>query len=208
MARRLVRVVSWLLTLGVTALVAAAVLVPRLGGATPYTVLTGSMAPALPPGALVVVRPVDIDDVRVGDVVTFQLRSGDPAVATHRVVGVGWSGGERVLTTRGDANGATDLSPVREVQLKGSVWYSLPWVGHLNVLMTPAQRELLVRIAAGLLFLYAAAVLVRGWRARSGPPAAPTASPGQEPRPVPEVAPRPARSRSGAHARRHAGVVT
>ena len=161
------RVVSWLVVLGVTALVMVAVVVPRLAGATLYTVLTGSMAPAYEPGALVVVRPVAVEDVRTGDVITYQLRSGEPAVATHRVVGVGWTAdGEKVLTTRGDANSAADAEPVREVQLRGEVWYSLPWVGRLNVLFTPDQHQLLVRLAAGALFLYAAGVLLRGWRSR------------------------------------------
>lgn len=170
MARHVVRALSWMVVLGVAALVGAAVLVPRLAGATPYTVLTGSMAPHLSPGTLVVVRPVDIAEVRTGDVVTYQLRSGEPLVVTHRVVGVGWTaGGERLLTTRGDANSAAGAAPVRAVQLRGEVWYSLPWVGRLNVLLSPDQHVLLVRAAAGALFLYAGVVLLRGWRSRPVP---------------------------------------
>ena len=143
------RLLTWLLTASAAALVLAAVVVPRLGGATPYTVLTGSMAPVYPPGSLVVVRPVESTEVRIGDVVTYQLRSGEPAVATHRVVGVGWSAdGERLLTTQGDANPVPDAEPVRGVQLRGEVWYSLPWVGHLNVLLTPGQHQRLVQLAA------------------------------------------------------------
>lgn len=173
MARHVVRAVSWVVLLGATALVTLAVLVPRVAGATPYTVLTGSMSPAYPAGTLVVVRPVALADVRVGDVVTYQLRSGEPAVATHRVVGVSWTAeGERVLTTRGDANSVADAEPVREVQLRGEVWYSVPWVGRLNVLLSPDQHQLLVQLAAGALFLCAAAVLLRGWRSRPGGPAA------------------------------------
>jgi signal peptidase I len=163
----LVRAVSWVVLLGATALVTLAVLVPRVTGSTPYTVLTGSMSPAYPAGTLVVVRPVDLADVRVGDVVTYQLRSGEPAVATHRVVGVGWTAeGEKVLTTRGDANSVADAAPVREVQLRGEVWYSLPWVGRLNVLLSPDQHQLLVRVAAVALFGYAAVLLVQGSRPR------------------------------------------
>jgi signal peptidase len=172
MARRVVRVVAWLVVLGVTALVVVAVVVPRLAGATPYTVLTGSMTPAYPPGTLVVVRPVDVADVRIGDVVTYQLRSGEPDVATHRVVGIGWSAdGERVLTTQGDANPVADPLPVHAVQVRGEVWYAIPWVGRLNVLFSPAEHELMVRLAAGVLFLYAGGVLVAGWRHRPRPPA-------------------------------------
>jgi len=175
---RVVVLLSWLVMVAVTALVLAAVAVPRLAGATPYTVLTGSMAPAYPAGTLVVVRPVDAADVRIGDVVTYQLRSGEPAVATHRVVGVGWSAtGERLLTTRGDANSVADAEPVRDVQLRGEIWYSLPWVGRLNILFTPDQHQVLVRVAAGGLFLYAVAVLLRGWRSRPVRDAVPDAVP-------------------------------
>ena len=99
------RLLSWGPVVAVTGLVTAAVVVPRLAGATPSTVLTGSMAPAHPAGSLVVVRPVDIDEVRTGDVITYQLCSGELAVATQ------------VLTTRGDATSVADAQPVREVWL-------------------------------------------------------------------------------------------
>lgn len=211
MTRKVVRVISWGVTVGVTALVLAAVVVPRLAGATPYTVLTGSMAPAYAPGALVVVRPVAVEDVRTGDVITYQLRSGEPAVATHRVVGIGWTAdGEKVLTTRGDANSVADAEPVRAVQLRGEVWYSVPWVGRLNVLLSPDQHQLLVRLAAGALFLYAGAVLLRGWRSR------PAAASDRSPAPAPAPAASPARSSEPSapapdaprrpHAGRHAAV--
>ena len=62
----------------VIALAALLIVVPKVGGATPLTVLTQSMEPTLPPGTLVVVGPVEPADVRVGDVVTYQIRSGEP----------------------------------------------------------------------------------------------------------------------------------
>lgn len=158
----LVNALSWMLTAGVLAIVLAAVVVPRLGGAVPYTVLTGSMTPTYPPGSLVVVRPSD--DIAVGDAVTYQLESGEPTVVTHRVVGISYDGdGERSYTLQGDANEQPDPEPVRPEQVRGEVWYSLPWVGHLGVLFTPGQHQLLVYLAAGAFFAYAAALL---WQAR------------------------------------------
>lgn len=169
--RWVVRVVSWLVTVVVTGIVLAAVVVPRVAGATPYTVLTGSMAPAYPPGTLVVVRPAEAEDLAIGDVVTYQLESGRPTTVTHRIVAVGWNGqGEKVLITQGDANGAPDVAPVRPVQVRGELWYAVPWVGHLSVLLSPAQHELLVQLAAGGLFLYAGSVVVQGYRTRPHPP--------------------------------------
>jgi signal peptidase len=71
------------------ALALVGVVAPLVLGATPYTVLTGSMRPTYPPGTMVVVRPVDVERVAPGDVVTYQLASGRPEVVTHRVVAVG-----------------------------------------------------------------------------------------------------------------------
>lgn len=163
--------VSWAVTAAAAAVVLAAVVVPRLSGAEPLTVLSGSMAPAYPAGTLVVVRPVPIEDVAIGDVVTYQLRSGEPTLVTHRVVGVGWdSSGEKVLTTRGDANGVADPAPVRAVQLRGEVWYSLPHVGRAGLLLAPERRDLLVHLVAAGCFVYAAGVVLRGRRRRPRAP--------------------------------------
>lgn len=162
-----VRLLSWTVTALLCAVVVGAVLVPRLAGATPYTVLTGSMTPAYPPGTLVVSRPVPAGDVRVGEVVTYQLRSGEPEVVTHRVVGLAYDGdGELRYRTQGDANEAPDAELVRPEQVRGEVWYSLPWVGRLGVLLSPGQHRLLVQLAAGGLLAYAAGLLWRAHRDR------------------------------------------
>ena len=49
--------------------------------------LTSSMEPGLPPGTLVIVKPIDPVDVRIGTVITYQLESGKPTVVTHRDCG-------------------------------------------------------------------------------------------------------------------------
>lgn len=165
---------SWLVLVAALGIVLAAVLVPRVAGATPMTVLTGSMTPVYPAGTLVVVRPLPAEEIAVGSVITFQLRSGDPTVVTHRVVGVGYDGtGEKVFTTQGDANQAPDVAPVREVQVRGEVWYSVPFLGRLNILFSTEQHELMTRVAAGGCFAYAIGALLRGqWRrARPARPA-------------------------------------
>lgn len=108
----------------------AAVAVPKILGALPLTVLTSSMEPTLSPGDVVVVQPVDPEDVSIGDVVTFQPVSDDPTLVTHRVVGVQWGGdGVAGFVTRGDANGADD-DPIVPDQVMGRVVYSIPFIGH------------------------------------------------------------------------------
>src|SRR5690242_17371784 len=85
------------------------ILLPKLAGGATYTILTGSMRPGMPPGTVVVVRPTPADEIRTGDVITFQLKSGDPTVATHRVAKVGLSlDGKPMFFTQGDANTGPD----------------------------------------------------------------------------------------------------
>lgn len=151
------RVLSWAVILVVAAAIIAAVLVPRLVGAIPYTVLSGSMSPTYPPGTLVVVKPVKVEEVSIGQVVTYQLSSGRPTVATHRVVGLANDlRGERLLTTQGDANEVPDPEPVRGVQVKGKVWYSVPYLGHVNSIISGRQRQIVLYVVVTALLVYAA----------------------------------------------------
>ena len=162
--------VAWLVILAAVAALAAAVLVPRLAGATPYAVLTGSMEPTYPPGTLVVVKPIDAADLGVGDVVTYQLESGRPEVATHRIVSRGVNGkGEHWFRTQGDANGAPDPESVRAVQVKGRVWYSVPYLGRFNDLINGSRRQLALYVAVTGLLGYAAFMFAGAARERRRP---------------------------------------
>jgi signal peptidase len=176
---------SWVVVLGMAALVTVAVLVPRLGGATPYSVLTGSMRPTMPPGTMVVVRPTPADDVRVGDVVTYQLRSGKPEVVTHRVIAIGIDGtGHRMFRTQGDANDTPDAAWVRSVQVKGVRWYAVPQLGRVSNLLDGAERQVVLGVVVSGLLAYAAFMFggdLRDRRGRRGVPSVPAMAVRREP---------------------------
>ena len=154
-----------LLVLGLGAVTIA---VPALVGGMPLTVLTGSMRPDLPPGTLVVVRPVPVEEIGVGDVITFQIESGAPAVATHRVISRSVdSTGELHFTTQGDANTAPDPSPVRPVQIRGELWYAIPYLGWVNQAIDSQTRSWAIPALAGGLFVYAVWTIGSGLRERT-----------------------------------------
>ncbi|TWG97262.1 signal peptidase [Nocardioides sp. J9] len=161
------QVVAWLVILCVVVVLAVAVVVPRLAGATPYTVLSGSMQPTYPPGSLAVVKPVEFDSIGLGQVITFQRDSGKAAVVTHRVVGEARRfDGQRVLVTQGDANESPDERRVQPEQVRGEVWYSVPYLGHLNSALTGQQRQWAVVGVAALLIGYAAFMFAGAVRER------------------------------------------
>ncbi|UKF27408.1 signal peptidase I [Clavibacter nebraskensis] len=158
----------------VIALAAVLLVVPKVSGAVPLTILTQSMEPTLPPGTLVVVRPVDPDALEVGDVATYQIRSGDPAVITHRITAIASaSDGTRSFTFTGDNNASPDSLPVTPAQIQGEVWYSVPLVGWANQAVNGQARSWIIPAAAVALLAYAAVTIITGavqtrcWRTAS-----------------------------------------
>jgi len=138
---------------------AVSIAVPRLAGAVPLTVLSRSMEPSLPVGTMLVVQPLEqhqLNEVRVGDVISYQPRPNDPTLVTHRVVSItSVADGSFIFTTQGDANAQPD-PPVRSIQVRAKVWYSIPGLGWVNNLVNAdGNRAWVIPTAAGLLFAYA-----------------------------------------------------
>lgn len=171
------RVRRWATTIALAAVSVLAlftVVIPFVMGAETFTVLTGSMRPALEPGSLVAVKERDVADIRAGDVVTYQLRPGEPTMVTHRVVGLTrGADGETMLITRGDANSADD-APVLPVQVRGVMVYALPWFGYPNLILSGTTRSTLVIALGAIVIVYGFVILgvdlLRGRsRRRRGP---------------------------------------
>jgi len=167
------QVVAWAFIALCALVLLAAVVVPRIAGATPYTVLTGSMEPHLPPGTLVVDRPASNPNaIPVGTVVTYQLRSGDPTVVTHRIINARTTlDGQVEYLTKGDNNPSPDPEWIKPVQVRGTLWYAAPYLGRLGVLVPSNTHQYGVYVVAGCLSIYAASMLLGGLRDRRRRPA-------------------------------------
>jgi len=153
------------LSLGLLLLVLATamvtIVIPKVAGGVPLTVLTTSMKPHLPPGTLLVVRPEPVDRIHLGDVVTYEPNPNDPTVISHRVVGITTSSdGSRVFTVKGDNNAEAD-PPVKAKQVKAVLWYSVPYLGWVNNAVNGSWRHTVIPVAAGACFLYAGWMILR-----------------------------------------------
>lgn len=92
-------------------------------------VQTGSMAPGMPTGSLMVSSPLSAEDVEVGMVLEFTSTDGD-RVITHRVTEVNRNAaGDLWFVTRGDANEAVDSDSVRPPQVRGQVRWHVAGLG-------------------------------------------------------------------------------
>ena len=145
----------------------AAIVVPAVTGSMALTVRTSSMEPTLPPGTMVVVRPTAIEDITPGMVLTYQLKSGEPTLVTHRVTQqMALADGTPIFITKGDANPQPDLMPVKPVQVKGTVWYAIPWIGWVASLLDGNMRAIVVSVLVGGLLIYASFMFISGARDR------------------------------------------
>lgn len=163
--RAALRALLWA-SVGASLAVAIAITAPMALGGRPYTVLTGSMRPAIAPGDVVVVRPIAPLDARPGDVVTFRDPQDPRRLITHRVQSVISLRGRADVVTKGDANSGGERWTVPAGGRISRVMYRVPAIGRVAVL---ARRPggLLVLVLAPLLLL-AAIEVRRIWRPAGG----------------------------------------
>lgn len=152
----------------ITALVAIVlIVVPMASGSQSYSVLTSSMKPNYGPGTFLVVKPTAFDSLKVGDVITYQIESGRADVITHRILSVGADQeGNRTLITKGDNNSLADENPVTEVQVRGKLFYAVPYVGVAANWLGNHDRGVFGKVLAAGFILYGAVTMVSGLRKR------------------------------------------
>lgn len=87
-----------------------ATMLSLLFGIKPLVLRSGSMAPAIPTGALALAKSVPADDLTIGDVISVDNAQG--VLITHRVIDLQPLGDGTVSATlQGDANNVADSTP-------------------------------------------------------------------------------------------------
>lgn len=129
----------------------AAVSVPSAVGLQLFSVLSGSMEPAIGTGDIVVESTISPLEARVGDVVTFRDPHDTRRLVTHRVRHVKLSGQRVHFTTKGDANNAVERWTVAAGGSIGRVEYRLPKLGYVSARLRLADSRFLFVLVPALL---------------------------------------------------------
>jgi signal peptidase I len=126
------RITSWLSWLVLSALMItlAFVLVVVRQGWEFDAVLSGSMQPEFRVGGLVVIKPVDVDTLEIGDVISFRLPGIDTPIC-HRIIDIQSADGQKSFQTKGDANEEPDMDLVPLASVNGKAIFYTPYVGRL-----------------------------------------------------------------------------
>ena len=104
-------------------------IVPKTMGYQLYTVVSGSMEPAVPTGSLVYIKYVEPGDIETGDIISNAM-------------------GEFI--TKGDANAENDMNPVTYEQYVGKMVRSIPKVGGIVQTITVGSGKTVLKCVIGL----------------------------------------------------------
>ena len=104
--------------------------VPKAFGYNIYTVISGSMEPAIPVGSLVYVKYQEPETIQKKDVIAFYGAKDASSIVTHRVV------------TNGDANQTKDMNPVNYNNYMGKVVLSIPVIGGIAQSLTTGSGKI------------------------------------------------------------------
>lgn len=110
-------------------ILAAVLIIPILTGHKSMAVLSGSMEPKIPVGSVCYAKAIDVDNLKIGDIVTYRL-SGDTMV-THRIIRI--DSDKKQITTKGDANDTEDASPVPFDNIVGRVNFHISYLGYVSI---------------------------------------------------------------------------
>ena len=127
--------------------------VPRFFGVRIYSVISGSMEPAIPTGSLLYITEAQPEEIKEEEVIAFYGVKDSASIITHRVIENRVVMGEFI--TKGDANQTQDMNPVPYDNFIGKVAYTIPKAGKAAELFTSLEGKVL---AAGVI---AAAVLLQ-----------------------------------------------
>lgn len=140
--------------------------VPRIFGYNIYTVISGSMEPAIPTGSLVYVKTVPAEEIKEKEIIAFYGAMDGEAIITHRVVANSEIMGEFI--TKGDANKTNDMNPIPYANYIGKVELSVPVLGAVAQTFTSTAGKAAAASLVGVAVLLEVLATVLGRKENKG----------------------------------------
>lgn len=121
-----------------------------------YIIVSQSMVPTININDGVVVKRVDNDKYKVGDIISFITNDSRfrGSVVTHRIVNKEANNINSIYTTKGDNNNSVDADSVYTNMINGKVMFRIPKIGYVyNFLSKPVNFILCMVGAVFILIL-------------------------------------------------------
>lgn len=146
---RVVRLAALLACWSIIVLLAAITWGPRVTDLRTDIIIGSSMEPTIPLWSVIVVEPLPVEQIRRGDVITFEQPGATGRKVTHRVTRVerAGAGAPPQFQTKGDNNDSVDPWRVSYVDDAWRVRTHIPYVGRaLAMAQTRGARVALIAV--------------------------------------------------------------
>ena len=98
----------------------------------PSVIASGSMNPIIETGDVILIKRIDVSEIKVGDIIQFDRNGID---VSHRVIETVIENNELLYRTQGDNNSQPDSRLVKQGEVRGKIIHIVPKVGKLTLLL-------------------------------------------------------------------------
>lgn len=122
-----------------------------------YVILTPSMVPTIKVKDAIIVKRVDNDNYKEGDIITFNSNDEnyENLAITHRIVEKRMIDENNSLyVTKGDNNNTIDSSSVRTDSIYGKVLFKIPKVGYIKEFFSKPTNYLFVLLVPASIIIF------------------------------------------------------
>ena len=125
---------------------------PIAGNYKILVVQSGSMAPAIKTGSIVVVKPSK--SYEVGDVITFGEIGKGKVPISHRIYEIKDNNGQKSYITKGDNNNSPDANAISEDKIIGKIILTVPYVGYAVATAKKPLGFLFIIVVPAVIIIY------------------------------------------------------
>lgn len=123
--------------------------ISKVFGVKFYCVISGSMEPVISVNDVIIIKQVDDDEIKKGDIITFTINN---ETITHRVVDVQRDKDGYYYITKGESNNTNDSQKVMYKNVEGKYIYKIPKIGRIAVMLQ--SKFTLFAVIGVIIFLY------------------------------------------------------
>ena len=127
-------------------------LIPFKGNYKIYSVMSGSMVPAIKTGAMVFVKPAD--NYQKNDIITFKSGARKLDITTHRIIEIEKKDQNTTYITKGDANEETDYDRIDSDKIIGKVVSKINYLGYILGYIKTLPGLILIIIIPATIIIY------------------------------------------------------
>ena len=120
-----------------------------------YVIISGSMIPNINVNDAVVTLRAKAPDIKVNDIITFVSKEIDTrgVPITHRVVGIVETEEGEAYRTKGDANLTVDRALIKQSEVLGKVFLTIPKIGYVKTILTSSPGWLAIIVLPCILVI-------------------------------------------------------